>query len=69
MKASILRQLKTIDGKASLLADTETFFGGWRNLPVRLKRIEAVTSEDVRRVMAKYFTEGNRTVCTIEVKS
>ena len=69
LKASILRKLKKIDGKAELLAETETFFGGWRNLPARLKRIEAVTSEVVKRVMAKYFTADNRTVCTLEVKS
>ena len=68
LKASILRRLKTINGKADLIADTETFFGGWRRLPERLKRIEAVTPKDVRRVMAKSFRQTNRTVCTLVLK-
>jgi zinc protease len=68
LKVSLLRRLKTIDGKAALLSETETFFGGWRNLPGRLARIEAVTSDDVRRVVKKTFTPENRTVCVLEVE-
>ena len=29
----------------------------------------AVTPENVKRVMAKYFKPSNRTVCTLEVQS
>lgn len=65
--ASVVRQLKTINGKASLLMDTELFFGGWRALPQHLEAIHAVTAEAVRDVVRRYFTRKNRTVVTLEV--
>jgi len=67
IRAALVRQMKTIDGKASLLAETDTFFGGWRNLGERLRRVEAVTAGDVRRVAAATFTADHRTVCTLEL--
>ncbi|MHC4940783.1 MAG: M16 family metallopeptidase [Planctomycetota bacterium] len=67
MKMAILREMKTIDGKASLISETETFFGGWRKLPDRIRRIDSVTSEDVQRIIGQYFRPTNRTVCTLEV--
>ena len=64
-RADLVRRLATIDGKASLLGETDTFFGGWRNVSQRVERIEAVTADDVKRVVAKYFRDENRTVATL----
>jgi len=67
IRADFVRQLRTIDGKAALLGETETFFGGWRNLPARVNRVEAVTPDDVKRVVAKTFRAQNRTVATLVI--
>lgn len=67
LASSVVRQLKTINGKASLLADMELFFGGWRQLPALMAAVQAVTAEDVKRVMSAVFTRRNRTVVTLEV--
>lgn len=64
-RAELVRRMATIHGKAEVLGETETFFGGWRNVAKRVERIEAVTAEDVKRVAAKTFTARNRTVCTL----
>jgi zinc protease len=65
LRADFVRRMRTIDGKASLVGETETFFGGWRALPARVARIEQVTAADVKAVVAKYFTAKNRTVVTL----
>ncbi|MCO5169337.1 MAG: insulinase family protein [Planctomycetes bacterium] len=65
--AAVVRQLKTINGKASLLMDAELFFGGWQRLPEHIAAVRAVTAEDVTRVAAATFTRKNRTVVTLEV--
>lgn len=67
MRAEFVRRCATIDGKAELLGETETFFGGWRNVPRRVERISAVTADDVRRVAAATFRKENRTVATLVV--
>lgn len=65
--AAVVRQLKTINGKASLLMDAELFFGGWREMPAHIAAVRAVTADDVKRVAAATFTRKNRTVVTLEV--
>jgi zinc protease len=65
LRAAFVRRLKTIDDKAALIGETDTFFGGWKNLGQRIERIEAVTAADVKRVGAKYLTQKNRTVVTL----
>jgi len=67
IRAEFVRRLETIDGKAALLGETETFFGGWRNVSLRVERVAAVLPEDVRRVAAKTFRAQNRTVATLVV--
>jgi zinc protease len=67
IRAEFVRQLRTIDGKAALLGETETFFGGWRNLSRRVERVAAVTADDVKRVAAKTFRPQNRTVATLVI--
>ena len=57
--------MRTIDGKAELLGESEVFFGGWQNLRARLDAIAAVTAEDVQRVVLSYFEQRNRTVATL----
>lgn len=65
--SSVVRSMKTINGKASLLADVELFFGGWRKLPELMTAVQAVTADDVKRVAAATFGRRNRTVVTLEV--
>lgn len=68
LRADFVRRLKTIDGKASLIAETDTFFGGYDKTGARLAAIQAVTPADVRRVAAAVFTRDNRTTATLEVE-
>jgi zinc protease len=65
LKADFVRRMKTINDKAMLVGETETFFGGWRNVGERAARIDAVTAVDVKTVLAKYFRRQNRTVVTL----
>ncbi len=65
LRAAAVRRMKTIDGKAELIGETEIFFGGWRNVGARLDAIAAVTVEDVKRVIGLRFTQRNRTVGTL----
>lgn len=67
IRAEFVRRLTTIDGKAALIGETDTFFGGWKNVGARVANIEKVTAEDVKRVAAKAFTAKNRTVCTLVI--
>jgi predicted Zn-dependent peptidase len=65
LRADFVRRLRTINDKAFLLGETETFFGGWKGLAARAAAIDAVKAEDVKAVVAKYFTAKNRTVVTL----
>jgi zinc protease len=65
LRAGFVRRMRTINDKAYLIGETETFFGGWRALPARAAAISAVTAADVKAVAAKYFSKKNRTVVTL----
>jgi zinc protease len=65
LRANFVRRMRTIKDKAELVGETETFFGGWRGLGARAARIDAVTADDVKAVVAKCFTKKNRTVVTL----
>ena len=54
--------MQTINGKANSLGTYEVFFGDYRRLYDAPKLYEKVSSEDIKRVAAKYFTARNRTV-------
>jgi zinc protease len=69
IEAAFLRRLRTIDEVASVIAETETFFGGWRNLGKRLEAIQKVQPEDIQRVLREYFVTTHRTTAILEVKS
>lgn len=61
-RASLLRQLSSNSGMASLLAEYEAKTGSWRNVFNELAAIEAVTAADVQRVAQVTFRPENRTV-------
>jgi zinc protease len=65
LKADFVRRMRTRNDMAFLVGETETFFGGWRNLGARVAKIEAVTPADVKAALAKYFSHTNRTVVTL----
>ncbi|PSB15299.1 peptidase M16 [filamentous cyanobacterium CCP2] len=61
-RASLLQTLASNQGMASLLPEYEAKTGSWRNLFEDLKRLEAVTAEDVQRVAQELFQPQNLTV-------
>ncbi|MDV3347750.1 pitrilysin family protein [Leptothoe sp. ISB3NOV94-8A] len=61
-RASLLRNLDSNAGMASLLTEYEAKTNDWRNVFEELKAIEAVTAEDVQRVAQATFVPSNRTV-------
>lgn len=64
-KADLLRGLADNDGLAHQLAEYQTYYGDWRELFNQLKKVDAVTKADVRRVAGKTFVAGNRTSARI----
>jgi len=62
LRLGLLHRMRTISGMGDLLRETELFYGGWRNLPARLAALEAVTKEDVKRVVTRYLVRRNATV-------
>jgi len=65
-KAELLRGLGDNEGLAHQLAEYQTRYGDWRELFRQLKKVDAVTKADVRRVAAKTFVASNRTTAQIE---
>ncbi len=65
-KADLLRGLADNEGLAHQLAEYQTRYGDWRELFRQLKKVDAVTKADVRRVALKTFTDSNRTSARIE---
>ncbi len=58
--------LTTVDGKAESLGHYQCVHGDFRALFTMAENLAAVTAEDVRRVLARYFTAATRTVIRIE---
>jgi predicted Zn-dependent peptidase len=65
-RASLIRQLDSNSGLASLLTFYDVVTGDWRNLFKQLDDIDKVTAEDIQRVAKEYFTTKNRTVGVID---
>jgi predicted Zn-dependent peptidase len=65
-RASLIRQLDSNSGLASLLTYYDVVTGDWRNLFKQLEDIDEVTAEDIQRVAKQYFTTSNRTVGVID---
>ncbi|MEN9871683.1 MAG: hypothetical protein RLZZ171_2675, partial [Cyanobacteriota bacterium] len=62
LKAGLLRTLDSNMGMANLLAEYQAKTGSWRNIFEELKKLEAISPQDIQRVALKTFTEENRTI-------
>jgi predicted Zn-dependent peptidase len=62
---SLVRGLKTSQGKAEQLAEFEAYFGGYAKLFGAVGKYESVGVEQVKRAAARYFVEDNRSVVTL----
>jgi len=65
-KADLLRSLRSNSGLASSLAEYQTLYGDWRELFRYVERIDAVSKEDIKRVISAALVPANRTVGRIE---
>lgn len=65
-RADILRGLGNNQGLAEQLAIYQLRYGDWRELFNQLKKIDAVTKADIRRVANKTFVDTNRTYAMVE---
>jgi zinc protease len=59
---SFYKSIETIDGRSNNIGTYELFFGDYRKLYDAPKAYEKITSDDLKRVAAKYFKASNRTV-------
>ncbi|MFP8487543.1 M16 family metallopeptidase [Gracilimonas sp. Q87] len=70
IRAGIIRGLNNNTGLASNFASTYANKGDWREVFLRLDRINEVTLEDLQRVAQEYLTKDNRTVgATVRAES
>ncbi len=65
-RASLIRQLDSNTGIASLLTMFQGMYGDWRKLFYSIDDADKVTADDVQRVARQYFTPQNRTVAVLE---
>lgn len=65
-KAALLRSLANNQGLAINLARNQLKYGDWRELFRQIDKIDAVTSDDVKRVANQVFVDTNRTVGILE---
>lgn len=68
-RADLLRGLADNQGLAEQLAVYQLRYGDWRELFNQLKRIDAVTKADIRRVANKTFVPTNRTYAMVEFEA
>jgi predicted Zn-dependent peptidase len=66
LRADLVRSLKTVSGKANRIGFAEVVFGDHQALARVEKEWEAVSAEDVRRVVGKYLTPDRKTVVTLD---
>jgi len=65
IEAGKVRRLQSNMGLALQLAESEALHGDWRETFRNSDKLRRVTAEDVREVLARYFTRENRTVATL----
>jgi predicted Zn-dependent peptidase len=65
-RADLLRGLGDNQGLAEQLALYQQRYGDWRELFNQLKKVDAVSKADIRRVANKTFVDTNRTYAMIE---
>jgi predicted Zn-dependent peptidase len=68
-KADLLRSLANNQGLAGSLAENQMKYGDWREMFLRIDKLDAVTNEDVKRVANAVFVDSNRTVGILETAS
>ena len=61
-RASLIRQLDSNPGIASLVSSYYADYGDWRKLFTSIADIDKVTAQDVQRVAREYFVKESRTV-------
>ncbi|MGH7895406.1 MAG: M16 family metallopeptidase [Candidatus Binatia bacterium] len=66
LRAELVRSMKTVSGKANQLGFFETVFGDYRALFGLEDAWEAVTADDVQRVVRRYLVPAGRTVVVLE---
>jgi zinc protease len=62
---SFYRQMAGISGRANALGRYELFHGDWRKVFDVESTYRSLSSEDLQRVAAEYFSKDNRTVITL----
>jgi len=67
-RADLLRGLADNQGLANSLAEYQTRYGDWRELFLRLNKIDKVTKADIRRVANEIFVDTNRTSAEIDTE-
>ncbi len=65
LRAQAIAGLKTVGGKANKLGFAEIVLGGYRDLFGLEEQWDAVTADDVRRVVGTYLVPSQRTVVTL----
>ncbi|MBW4043696.1 MAG: insulinase family protein [Acidobacteria bacterium] len=68
-RADLLRGLGDNQGLATQLAIYQLRYGNWQELFNQLKRIDAVTKADIRRVANKTFVASNRTYAEVNFEA
>jgi predicted Zn-dependent peptidase len=68
-RADLLRGLADNQGLANDLAEYQTRYGDWRELFLRLDRVDKVTKADIRRIANAVFIPSNRTNGWIETEA
>lgn len=67
-ESRLINRLASVSGKVSQLAYNETFTGNPNNIQEELKRIQAVTKEDVNRVYNQYIKGKNSVILSVVPK-
>ena len=65
LEADFVRSMQTVNGKASKIGRYEIMFGDFRVIEQVPGRYRSVTSEEVKEVAGRYFSERNRNVVTL----
>ncbi|NJD20469.1 MAG: insulinase family protein [Gemmatimonadetes bacterium] len=67
--AGNIRRLQSNLGLAFQLVEAASLYGDWREAFRMSERLRAVTAEEVKKVVLRYFTAENRTVATLVRKA
>lgn len=65
LRASTLRQLKTVDGRGNAIATHALMYGDPQQVFKLMDARDKVTAADVQRVLRQYFVQDKRTVITL----